>query len=133
MQNRQLCEIITRDNIDSIFSITSTNEVGTVTHFNEIKSSEYFDLLKYLIRNGYIDETYADYMTYFYENSLSRIDKTFLRSITDKKAKEYTYKLKNPQLVVSRLRLVDFDQRKLSILICLHICSKLLISTMSKD
>lgn len=112
MQNRQLCEIITRDNIDSIFSITSTNEVGTVTHFNEIKSSEYFDLLKYLIRNGYIDETYADYMTYFYENSLSRIDKTFLRSITDKKAKEYTYKLKNPKLVVSRLRLVDFDQEE---------------------
>ena len=112
MQNRQLCEIITRDNIDSIFSITSTNEVGTVTHFNEIKSSEYFDLLKYLIRNGYIDETYADYMTYFYENSLSRIDKTFLRSITDKKAKEYTYKLKNPKLVVSRLRLVNFDQEE---------------------
>lgn len=112
MQNRQLCEIITRDNIDSIFSITSTNEVGTVTHFNEIKSSEYFDLLKYLIRNGYIDETYADYMTYFYENSLSRIDKTFLRSITDKKAKEYTYKLKNPKLVVSRLKLVDFDQEE---------------------
>jgi hypothetical protein len=112
MQNRQLCEIITRDNIDSIFSITSTNEVGTVTHFNEIKSSEYFDLLKYLIRNGYIDETYADYMTYFYENSLSRIDKTFLRSITDKKAKEYIYKLKNPKLVVSRLRLVDFDQEE---------------------
>lgn len=112
MQNRQLCEIITRDNIDSIFSITSTNEIGTVTYFNEIKSSEYFDLLKYLIRNGYIDETYADYMTYFYENSLSRIDKTFLRSITDKKAKEYTYKLKNPKLIVSRLRLVDFDQEE---------------------
>lgn len=112
IQNRQLCEIITRDNIDSIFSITSTNEIGTVTYFNEIKSSEYFDLLKYLIRNGYIDETYADYMTYFYENSLSRIDKTFLRSITDKKAKEYTYKLKNPKLIVSRLRLVDFDQEE---------------------
>lgn len=111
-QNKPLCDIITRDNINKIFSITSTNEIGTVTYFNEIKSSEYFDLLKYLIRNGYIDETYADYMTYFYENSLSRIDKTFLRSITDKKAKEYTYKLKNPKLVVSRLRLVDFDQEE---------------------
>ena len=112
IQNKPLYEIITRENIESIFSITSTNEIGKVTEFNEIKSSEYFDLLKYLIRNGYIDETYADYMTYFYENSLSRIDKTFLRSITDKKAKEYTYKLKNPQLVVSRLRLVDFDQEE---------------------
>lgn len=112
IKNKQLHQIITRDNIDTIFSITSTNEIGKVTDFNEIKSSEYFALLKYLIRNGYIDETYSDYMTYFYENSLSRIDKNFLRSITDKKAKEYTYKLKNPKLVVSRLRLVDFDQEE---------------------
>lgn len=112
IKNKQLHQIITRDNIDTIFSITSTNEIGKVTDFNEIKSSEYFDLLKYLIRNGYIDETYSDYMTYFYENSLSRIDKNFLKSITDKKAKEYTYKLKNPKLVVSRLRLVDFDQEE---------------------
>ena len=122
-QNKPLSDIINRDNISKIFSITSTNEIGYVTEFNEIKSSEYFDLLKYLIRNGYIDETYADYMTYFYENSLSRVDKTFLRSITDKRAKDYTYKLKDPKLVVSRLRLVDF-----SILTYLHICFRLLIS-----
>lgn len=112
LSNKQLRDMITRENINSIFSITSTNGIGKVTEFNEIKSSEYFDLLKYLIRNGYIDETYADYMTYFYENSLSRIDKIFLRSITDRKAKEYTYKLKNPQLVVSYLSLVDFDQEE---------------------
>ena len=113
IKNKQLHQIITRDNIDTIFSTTSTNEIGYVTDFNEIKSSEYFDLLKYLIRNGYIDETYADYMTYFYENSLSRIDKTFLRSITDRKSKEYNYRLNNPALVVSRLRLVDFNQEEI--------------------
>lgn len=112
IDSRQLHEIVTRDNIDSIFSITSTDAIGRETTFNEIKGSEYFDLLKYFIRNGYIDETYSDYMTYFYEKSLSRIDKTFLRSITDKKAKDYTYKLKNPQLVVSRLKLTDFDQEE---------------------
>lgn len=113
IQNKPLCDIIARDNINKIFSITSTNEIGCITDFNEIKGSEYFDLLKYLIRNGYIDETYADYMTYFYENSLSRVDKIFLRSITDRKAKEYTYHLKNPALIVSRLRLVDFDQEEI--------------------
>lgn len=113
LKNKQLKDIITRENINSIFSVTSINDIGYVTDFNEIKSSEYFDLLKYLIRNGYIDETYADYMTYFYENSLSRIDKTFLRSITDRKSKGYTYRLNNPALVVSRLRLVDFDQEEI--------------------
>ena len=113
IKNQQLYQIITRDNIDTIFSITSKNEVGDVKTFKVIKSSEYFDLLKYLIRNGYIDETYPDYMTYFYENSLNRIDKTFLRSVTDKKAKEYTYRLKNPMQVISRLRLVDFEQEEI--------------------
>lgn len=112
-KSQSLHEIITRDNIDVIFSITSKNEIGIVTDFNNIKSNEYFDLLKYLIRNGYIDETYTDYMTYFYENRLSRTDKIFLRSITDKKAKEYTYHLDNPKKVISRLRLVDFDQEEI--------------------
>lgn len=112
-QSRQLKEIITRENIDLIFKVTTINEIGIEYKFHDIKGSEYFDLLKYLIRNGYIDETYPDYMTYFYENSLSRVDKTFLRSITDKKAKEYTYQLKNKKLVISRIREVDFDQEEI--------------------
>lgn len=111
-RNKKLKEIITRENIDEIFKLTYTNEIGEERDFNEIKSSEYFDLLKYLIRDGYIDETYTDYMTYFYENSLSRIDKMFLRSITDQKGKEFTYQLKNPKLVVARLREVDFEQEE---------------------
>ena len=112
IENKQLHQIITRENIDEIFSITSINEIGEETSFNEIKSSEYFDLLKYLIRNGYIDETYADYMTYFYENSLSLNDKIFLRSVSDKKAKGYNYQLTNLSLIVDRLKLVDFDQEE---------------------
>lgn len=113
LENKQLHQIITRENIDEIFSITSINEIGEETSFNDIKSSEYFDLLKYLIRNGYIDETYADYMTYFYENSLSLNDKIFLRSVSDKKAKDYSYQLIKPSLVVDRLKLVDFDQEEI--------------------
>ena len=108
-----LKDLITRENIDEIFKNTSTtNEIGQVEEYKEIKGSEYFDILKYLIRNGYVDETYADYMTYFYENSLSRVDKIFLRSVTDKKAKEYSYELKNPELVVSRLDVSDFEEKE---------------------
>lgn len=112
LRNQQLYELINRNNINRIFSTTSTNEIGAVREFKEIKSSEYFNLLKYLIRHGYIDETYSDYMTYFYEKSLSRVDKIFLRSISDSRAKEYTYRLKNPKLVVSRLKITDFDQEE---------------------
>jgi hypothetical protein len=112
IKNKELKDVITRENIDSIFKVTTTNEIEISTNFNDIKGNEYFNLLKFLIRNGYIDETYSDYINYFYENSLSRIDKIFLRSITDKKKKEYTFNLINPNLVARRLRLQDFDQEE---------------------
>ncbi len=83
-----------------------------MTDYNQIKKSEYFNLLKYLIRNGYIDESYSDYMTYFYENSLTLNDKTFLRSVNDKKAKEYSYNLDSPLLVVSNLIPEEFLQEE---------------------
>lgn len=112
LQVATLKDIITRDNIDGIFKTNSINEIGEVKEYKEIKGNEYFPLLKYLIRNGYIDESYADYMTYFYENSLSRIDKIFLRSVTDKKAKPSSYELKDPKLVVSRLAVLDFEEKE---------------------
>lgn len=112
VRNYPLHKVVTRENIGSIFSINTTDEIGRENKYLEIKGSEYFDLLKYLIRNGYIDESYADYMTYFYEDSLSRTDKIFLRSITDRKAKEYGYRLKSPRLVLNRLKPVDFDQKE---------------------
>jgi len=113
LKNKKLCNIISRNNIDNIFKTTYINEIGVERDFNEIKETPYFDLIKYLIRNGYIDESYADYMTYFYENSLSRIDKTFLRSVSDKKAKEYTYELKSPRMVIDRLSDVSFDEEEI--------------------
>lgn len=108
LQEQKLADIINKENIDSIFQITAINEIGEKNDFAEIKCNEYFDLLKYLIRNGYIDETYSDYMTYFYEGSLSKADKIFLRSITDQKAKPYNYNLTDPHTIILRLRKTDF-------------------------
>ncbi|MUG46309.1 hypothetical protein [Paenibacillus woosongensis] len=113
LESKKLHEIINKRNIDEIFSITFTNEIGEKFLFNDVKSSPYFFLIKFLIRNGYIDETYSDYMTYFYEHSLSRVDKIFLRSVTDEDAKEFSYKLKDHALVVSRLREIDYDREEI--------------------
>lgn len=112
-QHKTLSQLITRENEEQIFSISVTNEIGTKIDFNSVKGNDYFSLLKYLIRNGYIDETYADYMTYFNGESISRQDKVFLRSITDRISKEYTYALKDPQKIMPRLRIVDFDQEEI--------------------
>ena len=114
VRNDKLCSLITRENIDEVFGIYNDNKCNdNEDSFKEIKSSPYFDLIKYLIRNGYIDETYCDYMTYFYENSLSRNDKMFLRSVTDKRPKVWDYKIDNSTLVISRLKEADFDETEI--------------------
>ena len=113
-KTKLLSELITRDNTDSIFMIKSINPIGEENEYNEIKGNDYFDLLKFLISNGYIDETYNDYMTYFYEDSLSAHDKMFLRRITDKKGSDYEYSLKDVEKVLSSpvLRVVDFYEEE---------------------
>lgn len=113
LQAKSLHEIINRENIDSVFQINEKNEIGESNQFLDVKSNAYFPLLKFLIRNGYIDETYSDYMTYFYENSLSRTDKIFLRSVTDRKTRGFQYELKEPQKVIEQLDVFDFEQEEI--------------------
>ena len=103
IENSKLKEFITKVNIDSIFNVTYTNEIGEENNFSDIKRNNYFPLIKYLVRYGYIDESYSDYMTYFHEYSLNRIDKNFLLSITDQQPKNYSYSLYNPEKIISRL------------------------------
>lgn len=110
LESRQLKDVINRENRQTIFHTPTVNEIGDKSEYKEIRGSDYFALLKYLVGEGYIDETYADYMTYFYPNSLSVVDKKFLRSIRDKQAKEYTYSLKNPALTLSYLNISDFEE-----------------------
>jgi len=114
MKSKSLKELINSENKDIVFAASNTNEIGKVNVFKEIKGSNYFDLLKFLIRSGYIDETYADYMTYYYEDSISANDKTFLRRITDRRGAEFTYTIKEPKKVIDSpvLKEVEFEQEE---------------------
>ena len=112
IQSKALSELITRENVDNVFAREHKNKLGETNHFKEIKRSEYFDLLKFLIWNGYIDETYSDYMSYFYPGSISANDKIFLRRITDKRGHDYTYRINDPQAIVESplMSVADFRE-----------------------
>ena len=112
--SKSLKDLITRDNIDAFFTVSHTNAINEIDEFKEIKSSNYFALLKFLIFRGYIDESYIDYMTYFYDDRISASDKIFLRRVTDRRGAEYTYVLLEPQKVVESpvIRTVDFEQEE---------------------
>lgn len=112
LNSAYLKDIITRENEKEIFSFNYRNALNEIDVFEDVKRSPYFDLIKFLIRNGYLDETYPDYMTYFYENSITANDKTFLRGVADKHAKPYDYTLDNAALVASRMRVIDFKEEE---------------------
>ena len=112
VENLQLAELLNRKNIDEVFRVNHVNEIDQTDHFYAIKVNPYFALLKYLVSRGYIDESYTDYMTFFYPNSLSLNDKVFLRSVADRTEKPAGYLLDNPGLVTENLNKYDFAQRE---------------------
>ena len=106
-----LAELITKKLEENHFCEIIANLDGN-QNYKEIYENEYFYSIQFLVCNGFIDETYTDYLTYFYDNSLSFSDKIFLRSITDRKAKAYNYPIKNPELVLSYLKESNFKQKE---------------------
>ena len=111
-KNSSLAQLLNRENINNAFQISLTNEMGDVEDFRDIKVSPYFDLLKYIISHGYLDESYSDYITYFYPNSLAIKDKVFLRSITDRKALPFNYSLDRLDQIIENLDEYDYSQKE---------------------
>lgn len=93
--------------------IDYTNPMNKKEEFSGIKESPYFRLLQYLLTNGWIDEAYPDYISYFYEGSINRLEKEFLLSIADKKAKPYNFEV-NPSLeLLNNLDIRDFSKEEI--------------------
>ena len=109
-----LKDLITRKNITTLFSVSSANELGEPNNYKEVKRSNYFDLLKFLIREGYIDETYCDYMSFFYEGGICANDKIYLRRITDQRGRAFDVPLVNPDVILSNpiIRSANFEQEE---------------------
>lgn len=70
LSQSNLSELLNRDNIDH-FMVQSNH----AKQFDDVLKNEYFALLKYLIRNGFIGELHSDYMTYFYDGNISVTDR----------------------------------------------------------
>lgn len=110
IKNARLKDILNRENSKLIFEL---QHINSRKDFQGLIESTGFPLIKYLISHGYIDEQYPDYMSYFYENSMSRTDKAFLRGIIDKEKHAFDYKINNPKLVTEEIKLADFEEEEI--------------------
>ncbi len=107
-----LKDILYNDNSDHIFEIVHVNVLGEKEYFEDIKRSSYFRLIPYLIRNGYIDESYRDYMSYYYADGLHVPDKVFLRSLMEHNYKGANYRLEEPYKVINWMQDNQFGIRE---------------------
>lgn len=62
------------------------------------------DFIVFLLRNGYIDENYFDYISYFYPNALSLNDKNFLLLIKNHHAPLFDLPLNNIENAIKRVK-----------------------------
>ena len=70
-------------------------------------------LTLYLLRNGYIDEDYDLYISYFHEASLTPDDRKFLLAVKSFEPQEFSFKLTNIKEIISKLRIPEFAQKEI--------------------
>lgn len=83
------------ENFDSLYS-------------ESIKENPQFAIIPFLIRNAYIDETYQDYLTYFYGNTITKEEKEFIVNVISGRDGNYDIYLTNINEIVNRLELKDY-------------------------
>lgn len=69
-------------------------------------------LLVFMLRNGFIDEKYPNYINYFYENSLTRDDMNFILNVRNHDSMEFSYPLTQVMQVIKNMRLFEFEQKE---------------------
>lgn len=80
--------------------------LGSVGDDNVLEELDNQPLTKFLIREGYLDEYYPDYISYVLEHLG---DHTFLRSVTDRRPRPFTYELHDPKHIMDALRPEHFE------------------------
>lgn len=69
------------------------------------------DLLVFLLRHGYINESYADYINYFHPGSISKEELNFILSVRNHKGvKDFIFPITHCENVCERLFDYEFDQ-----------------------
>jgi len=85
-------------------------KIGLGSSFDEIKSEK---LIIYLIRNGYINENYHDYISYFYEELITKEDREFRFSILNRESLPFDYKLIKVENLIKKIRINEFEYEEI--------------------
>lgn len=86
------------------------SEIAKYDNSEIFKNIESENLLKFLLRDGYIrEDEYHNYISYFFEGGLTEIDREFVLSVKDNKPFNFEYELINKNEVINHLTPRDFE------------------------
>lgn len=70
-------------------------------------------LLIFLLRRGYIDEKYANYINYFKGSSITKDDMNFILAVKNREPKPFDYSLTKTEMVIQRLQDYEFERKEI--------------------
>ena len=70
-------------------------------------------LLVFMIRRGYIDEKYANYINYFKGTSITKEDMNYILAVKNMEKLSYNYNLTKVGMVIQRLQPYEFEQKSI--------------------
>ncbi|MFQ7840185.1 MAG: hypothetical protein ACLRHD_01925 [Thomasclavelia spiroformis] len=70
-------------------------------------------LLVFMIRRGYIDEKYANYINYFKGTSITKEDMNYILAVKNMEKLPYNYNLTKVGMVIQRLQPYEFEQKSI--------------------
>lgn len=74
----------------------------------EVKDNKF---LVFLLRRGYLDEKYANYINYFKGNSITTNDMNFILAVKNQEPQPFDYQLTKIEQVIQRLQDYEFEQK----------------------
>lgn len=112
-ENKFLYEKINRISLKKFSELINGNESRfdkmkekfkeDTSEFKAIAEDHYIGLIYFLIKDGYINENYREYMGYFYPNSLSWDDRIFVRNFLSGEKTDQNYKINKLAEVVREI------------------------------
>lgn len=70
-------------------------------------------VIVYLLRNNKINETYINYLTYFYNNIVTAQDMNYILSIRNYEAQRFDYQLNKIDNIIDKLNKIEFEQKEI--------------------
>ena len=70
-------------------------------------------LLVFMLRRGYIDEKYANYINYFKGTSVTKEDMNYILAVKNMEKLPYNYNLTKVGMVIQRLQPYEFEQKSI--------------------